>query len=597
MQQAGATFERLASLVEASKQGNMAARLALAHLVSFGLRLCQARGQRRLDRDARILQAILRGQILPVPAKSGLLLVSTEEALRDAELRKQVGWWVRLAPESWPGLTESHVLRDVIRPQIASLFSDVLGDEEGGMPARAPQGEPAGGRDRTGVETDGDLEGAKQEGEPAPEPSGRGTEPRTPVSSELQRIIVGSSTSEPVYYDPKNRRSPLENMNMMITGSSGKGKTQLVKSLACALREQDRRVLLLDFKNDYASDGAFCRRARLDRQFVAFDGLPYNPLIPAPTRHPATGAPVLLCSQHIAGIASVLRTAYGLGIQQEAKFKEAIRRCFQERGIDPAGRIPYSESLGFPDFNEVGDRLRVENPLAYNRLDPLFDLGIFRNEDRTKRFDELLTRSLVVDLSAIQSDAIKRTLAQIIVLSAHSYYNAREHSSGARQFFVFDEAHRVLESEFLLRFVRECRAYGVGVILSSQFPAEFGAEVSASLGTKIVHGNDRDEGRVREIVRLLGYQGSEEDIANLGMFEATVLNRQHRNVLVQTLPYAAYVILNFVRENEGATLADLEAVDGLEPTKLDPQFLVNHLRGMGLLVEKNGVLQYSGPQD
>ena len=100
-----------------------------------------------------------------------------------------------------------------------------------------------------------------------------------------------------------------------------------------------------------------------------------------------------------------------------------------------------------------------------------------------------------------------------------------------------------------------------------------------------------------EIVRLLGYQDSEEDIANLGMFEATVLNRQHRNVLVQTLPYAAYIILNFVRENEGATLADLEAVDGLDPTRLDPQFLVNHLRAMGLLVEKNGVLQYSGLQD
>lgn len=369
-----------------------------------------------------------------------------------------------------------------------------------------------------------------------------------------------------------------------------------MKSLVCSLREQGRRVLILDFKNDYASDTAFVERAQLEPRFVAFEGLPYNPLIPTPIRHPRTGELVLQCSQHISGVASVVRQAFRLGDQQEASVKEAIRSAFADFGLAPTGTIEFDESQNFPDFNEVGARLLRDNERAYRRLDPLFDLGIFLPNHQQGRFDRVLEGSLVIDLSGIQSDGVKNTLAQILVLSAHAYYNAREHHGGSRQFLVFDEAHRILESPFLLRFVRECRAYGIGVILSSQYPSDFGAEVAGSLSTKIIHGNDRDEARVRDIARLLGYEGPEEDIASLEKFDALVSNKHHKSVRVQTLAYPLYLLATHLRDRGPSTVEDIGPIDGLDEGKLPLRFLVSRLQEMGVVEERNGSLVYVSDQ-
>jgi DNA phosphorothioation-dependent restriction protein DptH len=128
LRQAQETFERLKALADSAIGSNVAARLALAHVVSFGLRLTCDNTSLSLSRNARILQAILRGRITVVAAASDALLVSTEAELREAEIRKRGGWWIRLAPDHWPGLAESACLTQSIRSEVASLFADLLGN-------------------------------------------------------------------------------------------------------------------------------------------------------------------------------------------------------------------------------------------------------------------------------------------------------------------------------------------------------------------------------------------------------------------------------------------------------------------------------------
>lgn len=390
------------------------------------------------------------------------------------------------------------------------------------------------------------------------------------------------------YFDPQSPVDPLDNMNVMVTGSSGTGKTQFLKYLVCMLREQGKNALILDLKNDFASDATFCEKAGLERVFLAFDGMPYNPLIPYPVRHPVTGDLFIQCAQYIAGVSSVLRRTYGLGAQQQAAVKNAIVAAFTSAGIPTTGSAPYTDGLRFPDFSNVGDWLQHDNPSAYNRLDPLFTLGLFKAEFQGQSFHSLVNRPAVLDLSQIPSDEIKNALAQLVVLSAHAYYNTQQQSGAIRQFLVFDEGHRVLTSDYMPRLVRECRAYGVGTILSSQYPTDFPAEISASMATKVVHGNGRDVERVKVIVQMLGCEGREGDVANLERFQAFVDNRHCPHTLLRTMNYPLYLVWSRLQELGTATREDLSHVQGFDTAKLPIGNLVHQLELLGLAEEKEG---------
>jgi len=637
LNQAQQTFDRLDALAEAARGSNVAARLALAHIVSFGLRLSCDDDRASLSRNARMLQAVLRGQITPVKASMSSLLISTECGLREARCDRHRGRWIQLAPNHWPGLAESASLRRV-RSTLAALFRDLFGGTEVSSTnttppptpdfhsALHPSGESASPEepttesdrprsdkpDRTTVartdttppsstDSQHDLHPGAETTAPdqpdaAPDQSQSG-EPdgitATDDGKSLGPVLLGVDDvrGTRVFYDPQSADSPLDNMNVMITGSPGKGKTQQIKSLVCSLRQQGLRVIVLDFKNDYAADRAFVAISELEAHFVAFGGLPYNPLIPTPIRDPNTDTLVVQCPQHISGLASVVCKTFGLGPQQEAAFRDAIRDAFQDFG-SPTGNVTYEESQEYPDFTQVGERMRADNVKAYNRLAPLFDLGLFRTDYQQRDFGRVLESSLAIDLSGIQSDRVKNTLAQVIVLSAHAHYNRREHAGGARQFFVFDEAHRVLDSQFLPGFVRECRAYGVGMILSSQFPSEFGPVVAGCLSTKIIHGNDRTDAHVKDIVRLLGYEGRVEDVQSLDVFEAFVSNKHYNNARVRMLAFPLYLLASHLQRFGPRPVTDIGTVAGIDPSKLPLNFLIDRLKDMRLIEDRDGMLYF-----
>ncbi len=452
------------------------------------------------------------------------------------------------------------------------------GGNVGERAGRAPIGlaESGSSAEDAAAELDevGDLESEVSETPPAeansaPLPLGR-----------LELLLGSTMDGAPVRIVP----AELVNRNIMITGSPGMGKTQLVKSIILQLRQQRCPVVVLDFKNDYATDTPFCEQAELERAFVYFDGLPFNPLIPAPVRHPATREPCISVTGQVQGLAATLRATYGLGVQQENRLKDAIREAYLEHGIAVTGLQAVSEDQEFPSFQDIGERLRAADPAAYGRLDPLFDLNLFREDYRKVAFDDLLGKAYALDLSQLPSDPIKAALAKIFLIAAHAYYNSMQHSATARQFFVFDEAHRVRDEPKFEAFVRECRAYGVGVIISSQYPTDFSPEVSAALATKLVHGNGPDAGRVRDIAKLLGLTGRENAIGNLGQFQIIAHNARTPTAFVRSLHYPAYLVLRAIRCSAvGLTTAEVGGLAGFDPEKLEPNVLLDQLAQMGLI--------------
>lgn len=579
-EQARATERAFAALVEGGlRTDGVLERLVLCHIIGFGLRLTATSADSDTRCAGRILRAVLRGEYDVGCASAPTVLVSTEVGFGRAEIRKRVGWWVRVAPGHWPGVSESGDLQGV-RQEIATLFP-LLGEE-------ASPTQERGEELPSEQQASGGSAGAEA---PPPEPEeadgvdgGVDDSDTMPRERALLPVPVGvGRRREVAFYDPSHKTQPLDNFNIMVTGSAGKGKTALLRSVMIALRKQGKNALVLDFKNDFATDEVFLERSRLTSQFVTFDGLPYNPLVPSPSLHPRSGEAVLQIGQHVNEVSAVLRKAYQLGAQQEFAVKEAIRECFAERGIPTSGTAPFSEGQVFPDFADVGQKLEETNAAARRRLDPLFDLGIFRPEFRDVRFQELLGRSTVIQMSDIRSDYVKNALAQLIVLSAHTHYNTQSHTTSLRQCFVFDEAHRVLGSDYLPSFVRECRAYGVAVVLSSQYPTDFSPDVSGCMATRIIHGNGTDEPQVRAITSLLNLRGQEDRVASLGMFEAIVSNSHVRNEFVHTLAYPQRLVCEHLQENGCTGIDGIRSIDGLNPERCEQ--VVEFLREAGLVEE------------
>jgi DNA phosphorothioation-dependent restriction protein DptH len=490
----------------------------------------------------------------------------------------------------WPGVADTPHL-DAIRQQLAMLFEKdecvpIVSPPAEATPA-SEEGEPSLALQVPGISA---PEASPMVELTRPAPGDVVVTVGTDIRP-LRRVLIGVDDGRrSVYYDPQSPVDPLDNLNMMVTGSSGTGKTQFLKYLICQLRDQDKNILILDFKNDFASDSVFTDLARLSKVFVTFDGLPYNPLIPYPIRHPATGELFVQCGQHIAGVASVLKRTYGLGAQQQAAVKNAIVAAFDSMGIQVTGATRYEESMRFPDFSIVGDALRHDNQAAFNRLDPLFTLGLFREEYRYNSFHSLVGGSTILDLSQIPSDEIKNTLAQLVVLSAHAYYNSQQQLGTIRQVLIFDEAHRVLNSDYMLRLVRECRAYGVGAILSSQYPSDFPPEISGSMATKVIHGNERDIDRVRAIIQLIGCEGQEASVASLDRFQAFVDNRHYPHTLIRTMNYPLFLVWSYLVEYGTANRETLSRIDGLDTDKLPIVNLVRQLERLGIAEEREGLV-------
>ncbi|MBB6215076.1 hypothetical protein HNQ80_001165 [Anaerosolibacter carboniphilus] len=407
--------------------------------------------------------------------------------------------------------------------------------------------------------------------------------------------VLDSVGNKLVYYDPKRPGKNLANMNVMITGSSGKGKTQLLKSMIMQLRKQGVQFLIFDFKNDFSNDPTFFEMGNFNYVNLERYGIPYNPLIP-PLKEDH-GDRYYNIGMHINAIVSVFgKSLNSFGTQQESNVKQAIKDVFTTRGIESEGIIDYKEDLVFPILNEIKDILKESDVKAYNRIEPFFSLNLFTEKYRNKSLKDLLSDSYVFNLSQIQNDEIKNAIARLIVESSHQYLNTLSHSQRLKNVFVFDEAHRILDaknSEAITDLVLECRAYGLAMWLSSQYPSHYPPEVHGSLETKILHGNDTDTDKVKAIKKISGFDGEDKKIQDLGLFESIFYNSHYGTKFIKTMAYPHLLVVSHLVYN-GDTEYPTDQIKGVNQERLEE--MVNYLVEMDVVKIENGYLKLVNQQ-
>lgn len=327
---------------------------------------------------------------------------------------------------------------------------------------------------------------------------------RTPVlNSEHPRALLGTAPGvyghpREVWFEPDSPDNRLPNPHIAISGETGSGKTQATKALMSDLTKFGVPALVLDFKDDY-SDPGYATSEALRVYDPNYEPLPFNPL--APALDPRTGHVNL--THHLHQLTEIVKRIYRLGDQQAFRLREALKAVYEQLGL-PMGPFQPELDQVYPPFSHVRRELEgsKENLSLLGRMSPIFDLGLFAAEGGESQFKKVVETSTVVRLAQLPGDETKNSVAEFFLMALYNYLIRVPQSHGLRRLLVLDEAWRLVQSPFLEPLMREGRAFGLGVIISTQFPHDLPAPVSGSTATKIFFSQNTVE-QIRDIQRAI----------------------------------------------------------------------------------------------
>ena len=360
------------------------------------------------------------------------------------------------------------------------------------------------------------------------------------------RVLIGVASGSygggrEIFFDPQSPDEKLNNPHISLTGETGTGKTQATKAILSELLPLGVPALILDFKDDYAKPD-YAAAEGFTVHDASFGALPFNPMVPPIDKMTGRVNP----TAHLHELANMLQRIYGMGDQQAFALREAMKETYAISGVGTKPFVPEPSQQYLP-FEAIKDVLeREKSTTLLGRLSPVFDLGVFSEGDAALTLSDLLETPTVVRLSQLPGDQVKNAVAEFFLMAMHSYLMRREQPHALRQVLVLDEAWRLVSSRFLKPLMLEGRAFGLGVIVATQFPRQLPEEISGSTATRLFFGQTKAE-QIREIQRTLVGKTSGPDADNIAQvvrglapLECVMQNAQHPPwVRVKVTPYYA----------------------------------------------------------
>ncbi|MBU3904994.1 MAG: DUF87 domain-containing protein [Nanoarchaeota archaeon] len=309
------------------------------------------------------------------------------------------------------------------------------------------------------------------------------------------KILLGVENEKEIYWRPDKEKNP----HMLITGFSGTGKTNLLKSIIFELSKFQIPCVIIDFDEEF-----------LEFSNIIFDmkNLSINPL------ESRNNIPLNITAE----VSSIFRDLYHLGDQQTAMLIKAIEKSYTDKGIDMK---TFSNETNFPDFSDVqknlmkmenddnGDRTNIAKLM--NKLDFLFKIGIFSGRT-TIPYEEIMKTTTIFELKYLPTNDIRIIVSEFFLSKLWHHVSQLNKSKEIILYCIIDESYNITYKgsplEFLLRGLRK---YGIGIILASQNMSDF-RDVVSNIGI-VVSFQHRSDIEAKTVAKEINVDP--EDIRNL----------------------------------------------------------------------------------
>ena len=269
------------------------------------------------------------------------------------------------------------------------------------------------------------------------------------------------------------------NPHLLMAGLPGMGKTTCLVNLCEQMVAANVRPLVFSYHQDIDER---IEKAVGAVRFVDFDGLGFNPLR-------VIDRNARMAHLDVAGAVRDIFTAIypELGDIQADRVRKAIKESFEEAGWS-SGEAAASE----PAFKRFVEILRADpNPdrglrTLLARLGELDDYGFFETGDESQGSlwnGELPT---VVRVHTTQNDNLQRAFACLVFYGLYKNMFRRGVQDRITHALVFDEAHRAARLKLIPTMAKECRKYGISLVLASQEARDFDISVFSAIANYLV---------------------------------------------------------------------------------------------------------------
>ncbi len=285
-----------------------------------------------------------------------------------------------------------------------------------------------------------------------------------------------------------NDTSQLFHTNTGIIGTMGTGKTQFTKSLIAQLHAQAKHnigghpigILIFDYKGDYnENDMDFVRETKA--KVFKPHRLPFNPFA-LYRLHRKPELPLHTAS----AFADIITKKYKLGPKQNTSLIKCILKAYENCGITSDGTTWNRMPPTFDSVYEVymNDEEIPKGDALYAAMFRLYQYHLLQpSAEESKSLFDLIDGVVVFDLSGydpqIQSLIVALTLEVFYSQMVNAGPSAtKDQFREMRKFICVDEADTIMAEGFpaLKRIMKEGRAFGVGVILSTQYLTHFASD-------------------------------------------------------------------------------------------------------------------------
>ena len=284
------------------------------------------------------------------------------------------------------------------------------------------------------------------------------------------------------------------NPHLLVAGLPGMGKTTCLLNLCKQMMVAGVQPIVFSYHEDIderlellkerGSEARSARPATQSVRFVDFDGLGFNPLQVLDRSWK---------SAHL-DVAGVIRDIFmaiypDLGPLQGAKIRTAVKQSFEELGWGSStGDLQALEEPPFRRFLEImrsepKPPIGVKNLLA--RLDELDDYGFFGLGTPHGSLWEG-TRPTVIRIHRTTSDVMQNAFASLILYGLYKNMFQQGIQDRITHAVIVDEAHRAAKLNLIPTMAKECRKYGVSLVLASQQATDFHTSVFSAIANYLV---------------------------------------------------------------------------------------------------------------
>jgi DNA phosphorothioation-dependent restriction protein DptH len=324
------------------------------------------------------------------------------------------------------------------------------------------------------------------ESEAVASPNSPETAPRLDVAGladeqqdSIASILLGTNphSGSEVRWNPTIRGNP----HLLVAGLPGMGKTTCLLNLCRQMLTRSIRPIVFSYHQDI--DEKLQRLVGAVR-FVDFDGLGFNPL-------QVIDRTSKMAYLDVAGAMRDIFVAIfpELGDIQGERIRKAIKDSFVELGWDDASVDP--AQLIEPEFSRFVEILRSEAKpdrglkTLLSRLEELNDYGFFRGtESRENLWDS--DQPVVLRIHSTQNDNLQKAFASLVFYGLYKDMFRRGIQDRITHALIFDEAHRAARLQLIPTMAKECRKYGISLVLASQEARDFHASVFSAIANYLI---------------------------------------------------------------------------------------------------------------